>query len=39
MEYLKEIRWKQRFEDFNKSYTLLDRYSKKKIYLNLNKLG
>ena len=27
MENLKEIRWKQRFENFDKSYKLLKKYS------------
>ena len=29
MENLKEIRWKQRFENFDKSYKLLKKYSSK----------
>lgn len=35
MNELKDIRWKQRFENFNKSYRLLEKYSKKS---NLNEL-
>ena len=35
MDELKDIRWKQRFENFNKSYILLEKYSKKS---NLNEL-
>lgn len=35
MDELKDIRWKQRFENFNKSYILLEKYSKK---TNLNEL-
>ena len=27
IDELKDIRWKQRFENFNKVYTLLDKYS------------
>ena len=38
MSELKEIRWKQRFENFNKSYILLDKYSKKEELSELNKL-
>lgn len=39
MEDLKETRWKQRFENFNKSYTLLDRYSKKEDLSELEQAG
>ena len=39
MEYLKEIRWKQRFENFNESYILLDRYSKKEDLSKLEQAG
>ena len=35
MDELKDIRWKQRFENFNKSYVLLEKYSKES---NLNEL-
>lgn len=35
MDELKDIRWKQRFENFNKSYMLLEKYSQKS---NLNEL-
>ena len=35
MDELKDIRWKQRFENFNKSYILLEKYSKRS---NLNEL-
>lgn len=35
MDELKDIRWKQRFENFNKVYILLEKYSKK---TNLNEL-
>ena len=37
MENLKEIRWKQRFENFDKSYKLLKKYLiNKKSFLNMN---
>ncbi|MGG7141870.1 nucleotidyltransferase substrate binding protein [Clostridium nigeriense] len=39
MDELKEIRWKQRFENFNKSYTLLDKYSKKEDLSELEQAG
>ncbi len=39
MENLKEIRWKQRFENFNKSYKLLEKYSNKKIETELEMAG
>lgn len=39
MKDLKEIRWKQRFENFNKSYTLLDRYSKREDLSELEQAG
>lgn len=29
MDNLKDIRWKQRFENFNKSYRLLKKYANK----------
>lgn len=35
MDELKDIRWKQRFENFNKVYILLEKYSKES---NLNEL-
>ena len=37
MENLKEIRWKQRFENFDKSYKLLKKYSHKPIATELIK--
>ena len=39
MDNLKEIRWKQRFENFNKSYTLLKKYSSGPIVTELEKAG
>ncbi len=39
MDKLKEIRWKQRFENFNKSYVLLDKYSKKEDLSELEQAG
>lgn len=39
MENLKEIRWKQRFENFDKSYKLLKKYSKEKIETELERAG
>ena len=39
MDNLKEIRWKQRFENFNKSYTLLKKYSSGLIVTELEKAG
>lgn len=39
MENLKEIRWKQRFENFDKSYKLLEKYSKKTITTELERAG
>lgn len=39
MDNLKEIRWKQRFENFNKSYTLLKKYSSGPIVTDLEKAG
>lgn len=39
MDELKEIRWKQRFENFNKSYTLLNKYSKKEDLSELEQAG
>ena len=39
MDNLKEIRWKQRVENFNKSYTLLKKYSSGPIVTELEKAG
>ncbi|MBZ9637330.1 nucleotidyltransferase substrate binding protein [Clostridium sp. FP1] len=39
MDNLKDIRWKQRFENFNKSYKLMEKYSKQKITSELEKAG
>ena len=36
---LKEIRWKQRFENFERSYKLLDKYSKQDIKNELERAG
>ena len=37
MENLKEIRWKQRFENFDKSYKLLKKYSNQEITTELER--
>jgi nucleotidyltransferase substrate binding protein (TIGR01987 family) len=39
MENLKEVRWKQRFENFNKSYKLLEKYSNIEIKTELEMAG
>lgn len=39
MDELKNIRWKQRFENFNKAYTLLGKYSSKKNLSELEQAG
>ncbi|MEG2289363.1 MAG: nucleotidyltransferase substrate binding protein [Clostridium sp.] len=39
MDNLKEIRWKQRFENFDKAYKLLDKYSKQEIKTELERAG
>ena len=39
MENLKEIRWKQRFENFDKSYKLLKKYSNQEIKTELERAG
>ena len=39
MSELKEIRWKQRFENFNNSFILLDKYSKKEELSELEQAG
>lgn len=39
MENLKEIRWKQRFENFEKFYKLIEKYSKEEIKTELEKAG
>ena len=39
MNNLKEIRWKQRFENFDKSYKLLKKYSNKPITAELERAG
>ena len=39
MDNLKEIRWKQRFENFEKTYKLLKKYSDKPICNELEKAG
>ncbi|MGL4873589.1 MAG: nucleotidyltransferase substrate binding protein [Clostridium sp.] len=39
MENLKEIRWKQRFENFEKSYNLLNKYSTYEIKSELEIAG
>ena len=39
MENLKDIRWKQRFENFDKSYKLLKKYSNQEITTELERAG
>lgn len=39
MDQLKEIRWKQRFENFEKAYVLLDRYVGKPIETEIERAG
>lgn len=39
MDEFKDIRWKQRFENFNKAYTLLEKYSTKTELSELEQAG
>lgn len=39
MDNLKDIRWKQRFENFEKSYKLLEKYSQQEIKTDLERAG
>ena len=39
MDNLKDIRWKQRFENFDKSYKLLNKYAKQQITTELERAG
>lgn len=39
MDNLKDIRWKQRFENFDKSYKLLNKYTKQPITTELERAG
>ena len=39
MEELKEVRWKQRFENFHKSYSLLDKYYSQESFTELEQAG
>lgn len=39
MDELKDIRWKQRFENFNKVYILLEKYSKERNLSELEQAG
>ena len=39
MDEFKDIRWKQRFENFNKVYMLLEKYSSKKDLSELEQAG
>ncbi|MBM7571849.1 nucleotidyltransferase substrate binding protein [Aquibacillus albus] len=39
MDQMKDIRWKQRFENFEKSFKLLDKYSKEPISTELERAG
>ncbi|WP_096439031.1 nucleotidyltransferase substrate binding protein [Alteribacter populi] len=36
---LKDIRWRQRFENFEKSYKLLEKYAKEDIHSEIEKAG
>ena len=38
MDNLKDIRWKQRFENFDKSYKLLNKYASNQLQLSLKEL-
>jgi nucleotidyltransferase substrate binding protein (TIGR01987 family) len=39
MDEMKDIRWKQRFENFEKSFKLLEKYSKEPISTELERAG
>lgn len=39
MDEMKEIRWKQRFENFEKSFKLLEKYAKQPISTELDRAG
>ena len=39
MDNLKDIRWKQRFENFDKSYKLINKYAKQPITTELERAG
>lgn len=39
LQNLKDIRWKQRFENFEKAYKLLEKYSKQEIKTELERAG
>lgn len=39
MDSLKDIRWKQRFENFEKSYLLLAKYAQQEIQTELERAG
>lgn len=39
MEPLKDIRWRQRFENYEKSYKLLEKYSSQNIQTELERAG
>ena len=39
MDEMKDIRWKQRFENFEKSYKLLEKYSNEPISTELERAG
>lgn len=39
MDPFKEVRWKQRFENFEKSFLLLEKYSKQNIQTELERAG
>jgi len=39
MDQMKDFRWKQRFENFEKSFKLLEKYSKEQISTELERAG
>jgi nucleotidyltransferase substrate binding protein (TIGR01987 family) len=39
MDPLKDVRWKQRFENYEKSYLLLEKYSNQPIHTELERAG
>lgn len=39
MKSLKEIRWKQRFQNFNRAFGLLEKYADKAEYTELERAG
>lgn len=39
MDYFKDVRWKQRFENYAKSYSLLAKYGQEQIQTELERAG